>query len=108
MEQLDISGISIVRIAGNRLAERWQNWDMRGLSQLVYKAKPAQVSPWSEDWRWRPSSQVTGRTFTAGALLSRRLVQLANAHRRPILWLGLRGALAATLTVTISTPALRR
>jgi steroid delta-isomerase-like uncharacterized protein len=43
MEQLDITGISIVRIADNRLAERWQNWDMRGLSQLVYKGKLAQA-----------------------------------------------------------------
>src|SRR5712692_9737863 len=40
-EQFDITGISIVRIANNRLVERWQNWDMLGLAQLVYKVKLA-------------------------------------------------------------------
>jgi steroid delta-isomerase-like uncharacterized protein len=40
-EQLDITGISIVRIADNRVAEKWQNWDIRGLMQLVYEAKLA-------------------------------------------------------------------
>jgi steroid delta-isomerase-like uncharacterized protein len=43
-EQLSITGISIVRIANNQLVERWQNWDMHGLMQLVYKAKLARAS----------------------------------------------------------------
>ena len=43
-EQLDITGISIVRIADNRVAERWQNWDIRALMQLVDKARLAQTS----------------------------------------------------------------
>jgi steroid delta-isomerase-like uncharacterized protein len=43
-EQLDIAGISIVRIANGRLVEKWQSWDMLGLTQLVYKAKLAHAS----------------------------------------------------------------
>jgi predicted ester cyclase len=43
-ELLDITGISIVRIVDNRVAERWQNWDIRTLIQLVYNAKLAQAS----------------------------------------------------------------
>ena len=40
-EQLNISGISIMRIANSRLIESWQHWDRFGLGQLVSKAKAA-------------------------------------------------------------------
>jgi len=40
-EQINITGISIVRIANNRLVERWQNWDMLALVQLIYNVKLA-------------------------------------------------------------------
>ena len=43
-ELLDITGISIVRIADNRVAERWQSWDIGTLIQFVYDAKLAQAS----------------------------------------------------------------
>ena len=37
-ELVEITGISIVRIADNRLAERWQNWDTRGLTRILNRA----------------------------------------------------------------------
>jgi len=40
-EQLNISGISIVRIANSRLVESWQHWDRFGLGQFVSNAKAA-------------------------------------------------------------------
>lgn len=43
-ELVEITGISIVRIADNRLAERWQNCDMRGLAQLVKQAREGNTS----------------------------------------------------------------
>lgn len=40
-EQLDISGIAIMRIDNNRIVESWQNWDKFGLRQLVSQSKLA-------------------------------------------------------------------
>ena len=35
------TGISIIRVAGDKLAEGWQNWDMLGLMQQISEADDA-------------------------------------------------------------------
>ena len=38
---LNVTGISIMRVAGGKLVEGWQNWDMLGLMQQIEGAGKA-------------------------------------------------------------------
>jgi predicted ester cyclase len=38
---IEATGISIVRVAGDKLAEGWQNWDMLGLMQQIQATEGA-------------------------------------------------------------------
>lgn len=39
---LHVTGISMIRVAGGKIAEGWQNWDMLGMMQQIQAAgKPA-------------------------------------------------------------------
>lgn len=40
---VQMTGISIVRFAGGRFAEAWQNWDMLGVMQQIQQAEPAKL-----------------------------------------------------------------
>jgi predicted ester cyclase len=37
---IHITGITIVRVAGGKLAEGWQNWDMLGMMQQIQNIQP--------------------------------------------------------------------
>ena len=38
---LQTTGITIIRVAGDKAVEAWQNWDMLGLMQQIQEAPPA-------------------------------------------------------------------
>jgi steroid delta-isomerase-like uncharacterized protein len=37
---IHVTGITIVRVAGGKLAEGWQNWDMLGMMQQIQNIQP--------------------------------------------------------------------
>ena len=38
---IDVTGISIIRVAGSVFTESWQNWDMLGMLQQLKEERPA-------------------------------------------------------------------
>jgi predicted ester cyclase len=38
---IDVTGVSIIRVAGSMFTESWQNWDMLGMLQQVKEERPA-------------------------------------------------------------------